>query len=198
MSFLKNIKTEKGFSYIDVMIAIVILMVGILAMLSALTANLMRSYESEKNTIAKQTALSTIESIISAKEIARPGEIENWDTMTDGWARIGNVGSNRFRGEFRGIFLNGWRPIREDIGWDGAAGTIDDACPAGNPCIVNGQPNNNSEVMNGYERLIIITDVPDPERPASAVARRKIEVSVRYQVNQAVRQTSVSTLVANY
>ena len=30
-------KNEQGFSYIDVMIAIVILMVGVLAMLSALT-----------------------------------------------------------------------------------------------------------------------------------------------------------------
>lgn len=194
--FLKN-KTEKGFSYIDVMIGIVILMVGILAMLSALTANLMRSYESEKNTIAKQTALSMIESIISAKEIARPDELDNWDTMTDGWARIGNIGTNRFKGAFKGIFVNEWHPIRQDVGADGVAGTLDDACPAGSACVVGGK-SNNSPIMKDYERLIVITDVADPERPSSAIARRRIEVSVRYRVNQAVRTTTVATLVANY
>src|SRR4051812_17132179 len=54
---------ESGFSYIDVMIALVILMVGILASAAALTANLVRSFETEKQVVAKQIALSTIESI---------------------------------------------------------------------------------------------------------------------------------------
>ena len=66
--------SQFGFSYIDVMIAIVIMMVGILAMVGALSANIVRSVESEKRTMAKQLALSTIESIVSAKEIERPGE----------------------------------------------------------------------------------------------------------------------------
>lgn len=61
---------QAGFSYIDVMIALVIMMVGILAMVGALSANLVRSLESEKRTLAKQLALSTIESIISAKRYA--------------------------------------------------------------------------------------------------------------------------------
>ena len=79
--------SEKGFSYIDVMIGIVIMLVGVLAMASALTANLVRSYETDKKIIAKQMALSTIESIISTRDISRPGTIEGWDS-------IGNVGNN--------------------------------------------------------------------------------------------------------
>ena len=39
---------EKGFSYIDVMIGLLIMMIGILGATQALTANLLRSYESEK------------------------------------------------------------------------------------------------------------------------------------------------------
>ena len=186
-------KSESGFSYIDVVIALVILMIGILSMISALTANLIRLSETEKRIVGKQIALSTIESIISAKEISRPGVIEGWDS-------VGNVGTNPVDGVPKGIFLTGWRPIRDEMGWDGVAGTIDDACSVEGACVVTGRPTNDSAVMPNFEREIIITDVPDPERPSppNPVSRRKIEVKIRYFVNQAVRQETVSTLVANY
>jgi type II secretory pathway pseudopilin PulG len=184
---------ERGFSYIDVIIAIFILMIGILAMVSAITSNLMRIYETEKRTIAKQVALSTIESIISAKEIARPDVIDGWDS-------IGNVGNNPVGGVPRGIFLNGWCPIREDMGWDGVAGTADDACPSGGPCIVSGRPVNDSAELLGFDRQIVIEDVPDPERPSppNAITRRRITVTVRYHLNQISREEVVSTIVTNY
>jgi hypothetical protein len=186
-------KPESGFSYVDVIIAIFILMIGILAMVSAITTNLMRIYETEKRVIAKQTALSTIESIISAKEIARPGVIEGWDS-------VGNVGNNPVGGVPKGIFLNGFLPIREDSGWDGVAGTIDDACASGSPCTVSGRPDNNSVELGGFDRQILIEDVPDPERPSppNAVSRRKITVNIRYHLNQIVREEIVSTIVTNY
>ena len=137
---------ERGFSYIDVMIALVILMVGILASAAALTANLVRSYETEKQVVAKQIALSTIESIFSARDIARPGAISGWNS-------IGNTGSNTdTNGVAQGVFLTSFCPIREDMGWDGVAGTSDDACSAGNACQVAGRPDNTSEVLNGFER----------------------------------------------
>ena len=186
-------KSEGGFSYIDVVIAIVILMVGVLSMISALTANLIRLSETEKRIVAKQIALSTIESIISAKEISRPGVIEGWDA-------VGNVGSNPVDGVPKGIFLTGWRPIRSEMGWDGVAGTVDDACSGEGACVVNGRPTNDSALISNFEREIIITDVPDPERPTPpyGITRRRIEVNVRYFVNQAVRRETVSTLVTNY
>jgi type II secretory pathway pseudopilin PulG len=184
---------EKGFSYIDVMIAIVILMVGILAMVGALSANLVRSMESEERVIAKQMALSTIESIISAKEIERPGVIEGWQSLR-------NVLGTPPVGEPNGIFVTGWQPVREEMGWDGVAGTIDDACPASGPCVVSGRPNNTSNVIKGFQREIVITDVDDPERPypTHPITRRRIDVNIKYFVNQAVRQESASTIIANY
>jgi len=185
---------ERGFSYIDVMIALVILMVGILASAAALTANLVRSYETEKQVIAKQIALSTIESIFSARDIARTGAVS-------GWSSIGNVGNNPNENNVpQGIFLSDFRPIREDIGWDGVAGTIDDACPAGGACHVTGRPDNTSEVVNGFERKIVITDLQDSERPSPphAISRRRIDVTVRYFVNQLQREQTVSTIIANY
>jgi type II secretory pathway pseudopilin PulG len=185
--------TEQGFSYIDVMIAIMILMVGILAMLGALSANLVRSMESEQRVIAKQMALSTIESIISAKEIERPGVIEGWDSLR-------NIFGTPPVGEPNGIFVVGMQPVREEMGWDGVAGTIDDACADTGPCVVSGRPNNDSDLVRGFQREIIISDVEDPERPSPPhrITRRRIDVNIRYFVNQAVRQESASTIITNY
>jgi type II secretory pathway pseudopilin PulG len=184
---------EAGFSYIDVMIAIVIMMVGILAMVGALSANIVRSLESEKRTAAKQLALSTIESIVSAKEIQRTG-------VVDGWPSLRNVINPAPVGEPNGIFLTGFNPVRTDFGWDGVAGTIDDACSGSGACVVPGRPNNTSPLMNGFQRQIVITDVNDPERPTppNPITRRRIDVTIRYFVNQATRTEITSTIISNY
>jgi hypothetical protein len=174
------------------MIAIVIMMVGVLAMAGALSANLVRSMESEKRIMAKQLALSTIESITSAKEIQRPGVVDGWDS-------IRNVQSSLPTGQINGIFVTGYNPVRVDEGWDGVVGTVDDACPGSGPCVVSGRPNNTSSVVYGFQRQIVITDVPDPERPApNPITRRRIDVNIKYFVNQAIRQETASTIISNY
>ena len=184
--------SEKGFSYIDVMIAIVILLVGILAMLSALTTNLVRSYETEQRVIAKQLALSTIESIISAKEIEGPG--------VNGWNSMRNTAGG-LPAEEDGIFLTGYNPVRVEAGSDGVAGTIDDACSGTGPCTnpLSGAVNA-SPLVERYQREIAISDVPDPERPSPdhPIARRRVDVNIRFFVNQLVREETVSTIIANY
>src|SRR4051812_14184923 len=127
-----NNSNQKGFSYIDVMIGLVIMLVGVLAMAGALSANLVRSMEAEKRTQAKQLALSTIESITSAKEIERPGVVDGWDSLR-------NVMTSVPAGETNGIFVTGFNPVRQDVGWDGVAGTVDDACSGSGPCNVSGR-----------------------------------------------------------
>ena len=175
------------------MIAIVILMVGVLAMLSALTANLIRSYGSEKSVVAKQLALSTIESIISSKEINRTDVIQGWDSLR-------NVGALP-AGSIDGIFMTGFNPIREEDGWDGVAGTVDDACADSGPCTVAGRDTNTSAVKTGYQREILVTDIDDPERPTSAgypIMRRCIEVHIKYFANQLPLEEVASTIITNY
>ncbi len=190
---MKNTENQRGFSYIDVMIAMVIMMVGILALVGALSANLVRSMETEKRTFAKQLALSTIESIISAKEIEREGVVDGWDSLR-------NVMTSVPSGEVNGIFVTGMNPVRVDVGWDGVAGTVDDACAGSGPCVVPGRPNNTSAVVQGFQRQIVITDVADPERPTppNPISRRRIDVTVRYFVNQATRTETASTIITNY
>ena len=184
---------QEGFSYIDVMIAIVIMMVGVLAMVGALAANLIRSMESERRIMAKQIALSTIESITSAKDIQRPGVVDGWDSLR-------NVMGSVPVGETNGIFVTGYNPVRVDSGWDGVAGTVDDACAGMGPCVVSGRPNNTSPLMMGFQREIVITDVADPERPSppNPMTRRRIDVNIKYFVNQATRNETASTIITNY
>lgn len=186
--------SESGFSYIDVMIAIVIMLVGVLALASALAFNLIRSYETDKRIVAKQIALSTIESIITAKNIQRPGTVE-------GWTSIGNIGTNPdINGVPKGIFVTGWTPIRRDLGWDGVAGTVDDACAGGSACIVAGRPPNNSEEMVGFERRIVVSDVQDSERPTppNPITRRRIDVEIKYYTNGITGTQTVSTMLTDY
>lgn len=185
---LRKKSNEDGFSYIDVMCAIVILMVGILAMISALMANLVRSFESEKRIIAKQIALSTVESIITAKEIKTIGGDKNWFAMR-------NVMPSVPVNEINGIFLTGQNPVREELGDDGFTGTADDACAATGPCGTN-----NSAVLNGFTREIVITDIDDPDRPYPIypIKQRRVEVTIRYFVGSLRGNQTASTIIADY
>jgi Tfp pilus assembly protein PilV len=185
---MQSKRREQGFSYIDLIISITIMMIGILALTGAVMANLVRSYDTDKQAIAKQLALSTIESIFSARDIQRPDGVKGWDS-------IGNVGSNIVSGVPQGIFMTGWRPIREEEGADGVFGTADDACNAGAPCQV-GSYVNSSTVVKGYDRQIVITDVQ--ESVNEPIKKRQVTVTVRYLVNRGTRTETMSTLISLY
>jgi Tfp pilus assembly protein PilV len=183
---MKTNKNEEGFSYIDLMIAIVIMMVGILALTGAIAVNLMRSYETDSQLLAKQYSLSTIESIFAAREISAPGSIEGWDS-------IGNVGQNPGTdGQPKGIFLSGFCPIRSDEGWDGVAGTADDACATGTACASVGHTSNTSAELKGFLRKVEIINVP------SQPGKRRIDVTVRYMVNRTYREEKMSTWITSF
>lgn len=189
---MKNKNCEQGFSYIDVMIALTIMIIGILAMTGAVMANLVRSYDTDKQVIAKQLALSTVESIFAAKELKKSDGV----TSVTGWDTIGNVGSNLVNGVPQGIFMTGWRPIREEEGSDGIFGTADDACDAPAACVVGSNPPNVSRVIQGFDRQIVITDIS--EGVNEPIKKRKVAVTVRYLVHQGTRQETMTTLVSLY
>ena len=172
---------QKGFTYIEVMCAIVILMVGILAQLSAITLSMFRQRESEKQTTARQLASSTLESIFAARDLGNSGGISSFNTINNT-----NVNS-------AGIFLAGWNPIRENAGNDGIHGTADDACAINTACQV-GSYTNNSAAMTDFERQIIITDISSG---SSTVKKRRVEVNIRFYVGRLLRQQSTATIMAD-
>jgi Tfp pilus assembly protein PilV len=176
-----NTSSEKGFSYIDVMIAIVILMVGILALMSGMSASVLQAKGQEQQMIAKQTAASTMESIMSVKET---------DPTRLGWNAVGNIGSNVIGGVARGVFVTGMQDVRPNAGADEVLGTADDSGTS----------------ATALQRQIIITDICDPERPSpncptpgiSAVRMRKVQVIVRYFVGSLSREEQISTVLTDY
>jgi len=176
-------KSEEGFSYIDVMIAVIILLVGILALLSAITGAVFQSKGQEQQLNAKQIATSTMESIMSVKETDRDGRL--------GWIRIGNIGSNPdVNGVNQGIFVTGFQNVRTDAGLDEVIGTADDTGTA----------------VPGFQRRIVVTDECDATRPSYNCATpgtwvvriRSVEVTVTYFVGTVQRQEVLTTVLTDY
>lgn len=179
-----KVKSEGGFSYIDVMIAVVILLVGILALLSAITGAVFMARGQEQQLSAKQIATSTMESIMSVKETA--------DTNGRlGWIRLGNVGTNPdANGVNQGIFLTGFQDVTTDAGADEVIGTADDGGTA----------------VPGFQRRIVIQDECDTTRPSyncptpgnSPVKIRSVEVTITYFVGTVQRQEVLNTVLTDY
>ena len=194
---LQKEKNENGFSYLDVMVGMVILLIGITALVSAITASVLRSRETQQQLMAKQIASSTLESIFSARDIATINKI-------DGWPTVGNVGSNpNASGTPQGIFMTGFRPIREDAGYDGVVGTADDACNAPGNCQVGSNPVNSSPVLDGFWRQITITDINDPERPSPPngtlpVMMSRIDIISKSAGAGGISADRVATIITNH
>jgi type II secretory pathway pseudopilin PulG len=177
---MKN-KSEAGFSYIDVMIAVVILLVGILGLVSANTGAIFQTKGQEQQLSAKQIATSTMESIMSVKET---------DAARLGWNKVGNICVTTPCPVPQGIFQNGVQPVEMDAGPDEVLGTADD----------------NGAVMTGFTREIIIRDECDQDRPSynctpagnMPVRVRSIEIKVKYYVGSIQREEVLTTVLTNY
>ncbi len=179
---MKDRSSEAGFSYIDVIIAVMILMVGILALLAAISGSVVQARSHEQQLLSKQVATSLMESIMSVKET---------DPTRLGWNAVGNLGSNVDAGGVaHGVFVAGFQPAYSDHGPDEVLGTADDT----------GTP------VTGLSRSVTITDICDPDRPSYncnpagiyAVKFRSVKISVRYFVGGLQRQEDVTTVLADY
>jgi len=182
MQNINGSKNEAGFSYIDVMVAMVILLIGILGLLSGISASVLLSRGQQQQLTARHIAATTMESIMSAKET------KDLDRM--GWKSIGNVGSNIEAGVPKGIFVVGVKLVKPGAGADEILGTADD----------------DGVVMDGFQREIVIIDQCDPDRPsfvcpdpgAWPVRMRTVSVTVTYFVGPTQRQENLTTVLADY
>jgi hypothetical protein len=177
---MNETRYETGFSYVDVMIAVTVLMVGVMAMLSAITSGMVMTTTSQNQLTAKQYAVSTIEAIFSARDLEALG-----------FDAVGNVGDASIPG---GVFLSGVVPFYSTSGPDGVVGTGDDS--AGPDGVVgNGD---DTPPIDGFSRQIIITNIPDPDRPGAAISLRQIDVTVSYKLGNVQNTETMTSYVANY
>ena len=179
---IKN--NEKGFTYIEVIIAILIMTIGVLSLLSAITYAVVREREAEQRSTARQLTNAALESIFAVRDLQQLSRANQVATAINNWDAVANVGATP-----QGIFLTGYNPIRQDSGSDGIEGTADDACPAAGNCGTNA-----SAVIAGYERQIIIANILETGS-ATVSNRRSVVINVRYSVGQGQRIETVSTIV---
>jgi type II secretory pathway pseudopilin PulG len=176
-------KQEAGFSYIDVMIAMAILMVGVMALVGAITNGINLTTRSALALSAKQVSSSTVESIFTARDL---------DTFL--WPAIGNVGDALVPA---GVFLTGKQNIYPTPGKDGIIGTADDSWGADGI-----QGNADDAAANtpavGILREIIVTGLVDPDRPTSPITLRQIDVNIYYKQGAIERKETFTSYIASY
>ncbi|MGH9760515.1 MAG: type IV pilus modification PilV family protein [Blastocatellia bacterium] len=163
---------ENGFSYLDVLIATTLLMVGVMALLGAMTTAVTVTSQSQQQALAKQVATSTMESIFSARDVGAAT-----------FAQVANNANNGLPGGNLpgGIFVTNSNPVYPLAGVDGIYGTADDS--AGQTAIPQ------------MTRTIAITDISTPN---NANNLRQIVVSVSYKYSNLTFSQSVTSYMANY
>jgi prepilin-type N-terminal cleavage/methylation domain-containing protein len=187
---------EGGFTLIEVMIAMVVMLIGILATMFTFAVATSATQSAEEDLIARQKVLEAMESIYTAR-----------NSQQIPFAEIANVSNG-------GIFLNGAQPLLCP-GPDGLSGTADDVacttssgatCPDGGAeCMVLpgadgilGTPDDVTMSLGNFTRTITISTVllpngnPNPNLMA-------ISVSVSYtKPGIPTRTFSASGLISSY
>jgi prepilin-type N-terminal cleavage/methylation domain-containing protein len=127
--FARKRSREGGFSLLEVLAAIVVMSIGLLALMASFATAIQATASSQEDLIARHKALDAMESIYAAR-----------NSQQLPFASINNTTANP-----PGIFLVGALPLR-CAGADGIVGTADDApctapdtgaaCPGGVECLV--------------------------------------------------------------
>ena len=174
--------TQRGFTLLEVMIAVVVLVIGLVGTLSVFAYGIGALQFAQEDLIAKQKAREALESIYGAR---------NTSQVT--YNMIQNVSSG-------GIFLDGLQPLRV-AGNDGIIGTADDGAVETlhlpGPDGVYGTPDDVNVALTNFQRQIQITALPlagggiDPNL-------RQISVTVRYSAGGFMGGTARTYTVTSY
>ena len=162
---VSNSPRQQGFALLETLIAIVVLMIGLLAVLATFAMAIGNTTSVQNDSIARQKATEAVESIYTARQT---GQIT--------FDKIQNVGAGN------GIFKVGFTPMM-DPGPDGLDNTGDDvtATPVRLPGASGVITNTSADVLidlSNFSRQVQIANVPGNPNV------RQITVSVRYPVPQ--------------
>jgi prepilin-type N-terminal cleavage/methylation domain-containing protein len=189
---------ESGFSLLEVMIAIAIMTIGMLALIASFAAALTATASAEEDLIARQKALEAMESIYTAR-----------NSLQIPFSEINNTSSG-------GIFVSGSTPLY-CAGNDGIYGTADDAagpctaadtgaaCPGNIQCLVLpgpdgilGTADDITQTLSNFSRTITFT----PVLLSTGVVNTNliaVSVSVTYQKpGYPIRTYTVNGLISSY
>jgi prepilin-type N-terminal cleavage/methylation domain-containing protein len=157
---------SKGFTLMEVMMAIVVLTVALLAVALTMSQGIMSTFIAQEQLIAKQKAREALESVFTSRSTT---DLEFTDLQTQGDG---------------GIFVSDWTALR-GMGADGIALTDDDAGEDIETVVLAGSdgelgtPDDIERVLNNFQRRISFSDVL---RPGGGVDEdiRMVTVDVRF------------------
>lgn len=177
-----RMKAQEGFTLIEVVTSIFIIMVGLVSLLGVMSFALASTQTARQDMIARQLAQESLEAIITARETA---------DIT--WDQIQNVGPGN------GIFVTGFQPIRRP-GADGIIGTADDSLDTmetiqepGADGIV-GTPDDLPAVpLTNFQRSIVIG-------PTASGDLRTVTITIQYFTSQGAAPKSyvLSGMISQY
>ncbi len=171
---------QQGFALLETIIAIVVLMIGLLAVLATFALAVGNTSTVQYDSVARQKAAEAMESIFTARQTSQ---------LT--FDQIQNVGTGT------GIFTVGFTPMT-DPGPDGLDGTSDDvpATPIRLPGASGTITGTSQDVLvnlGQFSRQVQIANVPSNPNV------RQITVTVRYPVPQGwFRSYQVQALISSY
>jgi type II secretory pathway pseudopilin PulG len=178
---------QAGFSLLEVLFAGAILTIGLLALVGLFATALAATQDSQSDTIARERAMQTLESIYTARQTSQLtfADINNTTTVPPGQ------------------FLAGMRPL-SDPGPDGLDDTIDDITPPapyklpGPDGVLHGTAADLTVSLQKFQRQVLITNVPNADGTPNPNLKQ-IVVTVQYPApNGTLRPYSVQALVSSF
>jgi type II secretory pathway pseudopilin PulG len=178
-------RNERGISLLEIMIAGIVLMTGLmLGVMPMISVAVSTMNSSEEETIAKQEARKAMESIFGAR-----------DTSQLGWDSVNPEGTCNTNGTVTtcGVFITGAQPMYNP-GTDGIVGTDDDAA-AGieSATMANGQ----TRELNEFTRAITIGQYVMPDKSISP-SLKTIRVDITYPAGALQRTYTIQGLISQY
>ena len=179
-------RSQRGMSLIEVMIAGVVFMVGMLGTALMITWAFGNMKSAEEEAIAKQKARQIMESIYGARN---SGQF-SWPTINP-YGAPDPLGSG-----IEGKFKTGWQAMY-NAGLDGVYGTDDDEA-SGIEVIT--MENGKQRSLADFQRQITISDFKNTTTNETVGSLRQLKVEVRYpQGNSGLMSTyTIYSLISQY
>jgi prepilin-type N-terminal cleavage/methylation domain-containing protein len=178
----KRQHSEKGFTLIETMIALMVLAIGVLGLAAMLADSLSYMQGSQADFIAQQKAQEAAEAIFTAKY-----------NNPNNWAQISNnTGANP-----NGLFMTGPQPLLQP-GPDGLVGSINDTGASPEYTLLPGPDGKLGTAddlkipLTDYTRTIVITNDPTDTN------LRDIQITINYTVGRFKRSHTLQTDISAF
>ncbi|HKN17328.1 MAG TPA: prepilin-type N-terminal cleavage/methylation domain-containing protein [Candidatus Sulfotelmatobacter sp.] len=190
---------EGGFTLLEVMIAIMVMTIGLLAVIATFATAIEATASAQEDLIARHKALDALESIYTAR-----------NSQQLPFASINNIANG-------GVFVSGASPLL-CAGPDGLVGTADDvactapdtgaACPGGVECLVLpgpdgilGTADDITDSLSNFKRTITFSNVLLPASQGGGINPNLIAVAITVSYTKPgwpPRNYTVNSLISSY